>query len=143
MPHRDRPRVVFHGGVVLLAGLLCGLPSVAEPESERMWRTAHESLIMMGILLLAVSSVLPVLVLERREARGLFVALLATSYGFTVGLVLQAVTGTHAFAPSASPLPLIAFIGNVTGILGSLLAALLIMTGARAALGAASVARAA
>lgn len=60
----DRPRLIFHGAVVLLVGLLCGLPTVVEDinGSERYWHTAHEALIMMGIWILAASSVLPALV---------------------------------------------------------------------------------
>ena len=133
MTHRDRMRVVFHGAVVLLVGLLCGLPTAPEEEPMRLWHTAHESLILIGVLLLASSSVLPVLVLERREARGLLWSLLATGYGLTIGLVLQGVTGEHAFGPSASPVLMIAFLANATGMLGSVLAAALTLLGARAA----------
>jgi len=92
MANRDRVRVIFHGGVVLLVGLLCGYPAVAEAvagdESMRLWHTAHEGLMMAGILLFAVASVLPSLALGRREASGLFWSLLATAYGLTTGLVL-------------------------------------------------------
>jgi len=30
MTDTDRPRLIFHGAVVLLIGLLCGLPTVVE-----------------------------------------------------------------------------------------------------------------
>ena len=81
MANSDRLRVVFHGAVVVLVELLCGLPAVTESASEsmRLWHTAHEALIMIGVLLLATSSVLPVLVLPRREASGLIWSLIATS----------------------------------------------------------------
>jgi hypothetical protein len=133
MAHRDRMRVVFHGAVVLLVGLPCGLPTVLEAEPLRLWHTAHESLIMIGILLFAVSSILPALVLEKREARGLVWSLLATGYGLMTGVILQALTGTHAVGPSSSPVPMIAFLGNAIGILGSVVTASLIAMGARAA----------
>ena len=133
MPNTSRVRVVFHGALVLLVGLLAGMPAVAEAEAERFWRTAHESLIMLGTLLIAVSSALPALELERREARGLVIALLATAWGFVVGLLLQAMTGEHAFGPSSSPILMVAFIGNATGILGSIVAASLVLIGARSA----------
>ena len=133
MAHSDRMRVVFHGALVLLVGLLCGLPTVLEREPERLWHTAHESLILIGILLLAMSSVLPVLRLERREARGLVWSLLATGYGLMTGLILQAVTGAHAFGPSRSPVLMLAFVGNAIGMLGSVLTASLTLMGARAA----------
>lgn len=133
MTHQDRMRIVYHGAVVLLVGLLCGLPTVLEAEPMRLWHTAHESLILIGILLISVSSVLPLLMLEPREARGLRWSLLATGYGLMIGLVLQGITGTHAFGPSTSPVLMIAFIGNATGMLGSVMVAALTLTGARAA----------
>ena len=137
MGHKERMRIVFHGAVVLLVGLLCGIPTVPEQEPMRLWHTAHESLILIGILLIALSSTFPVLRLERREGRGLFWSLLATGYGLMLGLVLQAVTGTHAFGPSTSPVLMVAFIGNATGMLGSVLVASLTLMGARAAYAAA------
>lgn len=137
MTPRDRARIVFHGACVLLIGLLCGLPTVPEEEPMRLWHTAHESLILIGVLLLAVSAALPVLVLEAREARGLVWSLLATGYGLAVGLVLQGITGVHAFGPSTSPVLMLAFLANATGMLGSVLAASLTLIGARAAIAAA------
>lgn len=133
MSHESRMRVVTHGAIVLLVGLLCGIPTVPEEEPMRLWHTAHESLIMIGILLFAVSSVMPILVLERREARALVWSLLGTGYGLMTGLVLQAVTGHHAFGPSTSPVLMIAFIGSTVGMLGSVLTASLTLMGARAA----------
>jgi hypothetical protein len=134
----DRLRVAFHGSVLWLLGLLCGFATVTEEEPVRLWHTAHETLILMGLLLMAVSSVLPVLVLGEREARALPPALLAMGYGFAVALVVQAVTGVHVFEPRAEPLPLIGFAGNVVGVLGSLMSALLTLAGLRAARAAAA-----
>ena len=92
MTHVHRLRLVFHGAIVLMVGLLSGLPTVVESlngDAVRVWHTAHEALIMMGIWLLVMSSVVPVLVLARREATVLFGALLAMGYGFIVALVLE------------------------------------------------------
>lgn len=135
MANSDRMRIVFHGAVVLLIGLLCGLPAVNESANEagRLWHTAHEGLIMIGVLMLTLSSVLPALVLERRESVGLVWSLLAMGYGLMTGLVLQGITGTRAFGPTTSPVLMIAFIGNATGMLGSVLSAALTIMGARAA----------
>ena len=133
MTHSVRMRVIFHGAVVMLVGLLSGLVTVNEEEPVRLWHTAHESLIMIGILMLAVSSVLPALVLPKREAAGLFWALLATGYGLMTGLLLQGILGTHAFSPSTSPVLMIAFVGNALGMGGSVIATSLVIMGARAA----------
>jgi len=134
----DRVRLIFHGAIVLLAGLLCGYPTVVESlggeESVRLWHTAHEALIMMGVWILAMSSVLPALVLGRREAVGLVWSLLAMGYGFMVALIIGGVTGTTSFEPGHTPASMIAFAGSAVGILGALLAAGLTLTGARAAM---------
>jgi hypothetical protein len=130
---QNRMRVIFHGGVVMMVGLLCGFPTVAEEESGRLWHTAHESLIMMGILMFAMSSVIQYLVLPKRESTALVWSLLGTGYGFMIGFVIQAITNQHAFGPSRNPILMVAFVGNATGILGSILTASLTMMGARAA----------
>jgi hypothetical protein len=136
MPAIDRFRLIFHGAVVLFVGLLCGYPTVVEAfqGSARDWHTAHEALIMMGIWILAMSSVHPVLVLPRREAVGLFWSLLAIGYGFMLALIIQGVTGVPAFEPGHTLASVIAFTGSATGILGALLATMLTMQGARAAM---------
>lgn len=135
---RARLRLVFHGAVVLLAGLLCGYPTVVESlggeESVRLWHTAHEALIMMGVWILATSSVFPTLVLPRREAAGLVWSLLAMGYGFMIALVIGGVTGTTSFSPGQTVVSWIAFTGSGVGILGAILATALTLTGARAAL---------
>jgi len=57
--------LVFGGALVLLIGLLCGIPysnaitGNAGEEKERAWRLAHSSLAMGGTTLLAVGGVLP------------------------------------------------------------------------------------
>ena len=133
----NRLRLVFHGAVVLLAGLLCGYPTVVESlggdESVRLWHTAHEALIMMGVWILAMSSVLPTLVLPRRETTALVWSLLAMGYGFMLALVIGGVTGTTSFSPGHSVVSWIAFTGSAVGILGALLATGLTLAGARAA----------
>jgi hypothetical protein len=131
MADNDRVRVVFHGAVVMLAGLLCGLPIVNAEEPARLWHTAHESLVLIGVLLFAVSSVLPLLTLPKRESTALVWSLLATGYGLMVGLVLQGITGQHAFGPSSNPVLMFAFVANATGMLGSVLTASLTIMGAR------------
>lgn len=132
MTDSDRVRVVFHGAVVVLVGLLCGAPTVNEEEPARLWHTAHESLVLIGVLLFAVSSVLPLLTLPKRESTALVWSLLATGYGLMAGLVLQGITGQHAFGPSTNPVLMFAFIANITGMFGSVLVASLTIMGARA-----------
>lgn len=136
MADRDRLRLIYHGAIVLLVGLLCGLPTAIEAstESVRFWHTAHEALIMMGIWMLAASSVRPALVLDRREASALVWSFLAMGYGFMTALVMGGVIGTSPFAPGGTPATFIAFLCAVLGILGAVVATAVTLIGVRAAL---------
>lgn len=136
MINHDRARLVFHGAIVLLVGLLSGLPTTVESinESSRVWHTAHEALIMMGVWILAESSVLPSLVLGPREGSALVWSLLAMGYGFMAALVIGGINGTSAFEPGGTPVTLAAFVAAVIGILGAFMATALTLMGARGAL---------
>jgi hypothetical protein len=133
MSNEDRLRVIQHGALVMLIGLFFGFATVAEEEPMRFWHTAHETTVFIGILILAVSSALTHLKLERREARALMWSILATGYGLPTGLFIQAVVEKHAFGPSSDPWVMTGFILNTIGMGGSVLTASLIVMGARAA----------
>jgi len=136
MADKDRLRLIFHGAIVLFVGLLCGLPTAIEASdgSVRFWHTAHEALIMMGIWMLAASSVRPVLVLDGREASALVWSFLAMGYGFMTALIIGGAIGTSPFAPGGTPVTLFAFLSAVVGILGAVVATAVTLIGARAAL---------
>lgn len=140
MTNVHRLQLVFHGAIVLMVGLLSGLPTVVESlngDAVRFWHTAHEALIMMGIWLLAMASVVPLLVLARREAAVLLISLLAMGYGFIIALVLGGLIGVSPFAPGHTVGAFVAFLSAVIGIGGAVLSAALTIMGARAALRAA------
>ena len=130
-----RPRLVLHGAVVLLVGLLCGLPTVSEDAGgvERHWHTAHEALIMMGVWMFAAAGILPALVLPQREQRALIWSLLLMGYGFATALVVGGIAGVSAFQPGNSPVNVAAFVAATAGILGAVMAALITLRGAHAA----------
>jgi len=125
-------RLVFHGAVILLIGLFCGLPSVIEVStgSSRMWQGAHSALLILGVWLVATAAVLPLLLLEAREAAGLRWSLLTMAYSFMVAVIVQASTGVRALGPDASPLNMLAFAANLLAVLGTFLAAALTAMGA-------------
>ena len=135
MPTALSFRLTFHGSIALLAGLLCGLPTVIETANGpmRFWHTAHEALILVGVWLWAASAILPQLVLDGPKTRAYFWAHLGLCYGFSVALILGAAGGFLAFEPSSEPLRLAAFIAAVIGILGATTGASLALLGARAA----------
>ena len=134
---KDRIRLVLHGAIVLLIGQLCGLPTVTESmggDSVRFWHTAHEALIMIGVLIMTASSVLAVLVLGRRERTALVWLLLTAGYGFTTALIVGGIIGVSPFEPGSTPVSFVAFVAATVGIFGSVVATILIVMGARAAL---------
>ena len=106
-------------------------------ETGRYWHTAHEALIMMGIWMLAGSSILPALVFQRGERSGFWWSLLAMGYGFAVALVTGGIVGANAFSPGDTPATTAAFVAAVIGIGGASVATLLTLKGAHAALNAA------
>lgn len=130
-PDRQR-RIVLHGSIVLIVGLLCGLPSVVEvsTQSGRMWQATHSALLILGVWLLATAAVLPLLLLAEREASALVGSLVLMAYSFTAAVLIQAATGTRAFGPDASPVTTVAFGANVLAVLGAFLSAALTLMGA-------------
>jgi len=130
-------RLVFHGAVSLIAALLCGIPAVVEVSSGsgRMWQGAHSALLTLGVWLLASAAVLPLLLLERREATALRRSLPLMAYSFTFAVIVQAVTGVRSFGPDRSPVHMLVFLANVLAVLGAFLSASLTALGAWNALG--------
>jgi len=133
---RARARLVFHGALVLLIGLLSGLPTTVEAMngSAREWHTAHEALIMIGVWIIAEAAILPVLVLDAPKLKALVWALVVVGYCFPAALILGGMLGTSPFSPGTTLLSLVAFVIVTVGILGSVVAAALTLMGARAAL---------
>lgn len=125
-------RLVFHGSVILLIGLFCGVPSVVEVSagSGRMWQGAHSALLILGVWLIATAAVLPLLLLEQREATALKRSLLLMAYSFMVAVIVQALTGVRVFGPDRSPLNMLVFLANALAVLGAFLSASLTALGA-------------
>ena len=136
MTNTDRIRLIFHGTIVLIFGLLSGLPTVIEVADGggRYWHTAHEALIMVAVWFYAEAAIQPSLVLDAREATALRWAMMMLGYGFTTALVLAGIAGAEAFAPGTTPLTFTAFVAALIGILGAFLTAGITLLGARAAL---------
>jgi hypothetical protein len=136
MARTDRLRLIFHGAIVILVGLLAGVPTVVESINGelRFWHTAHEALIMIGIFMLAASSPVSVIVLDRRERTFLTWSFVAMGYGFVIALVIGGAVGANAFEPGDSPVRFTAFVAAVVGIAAAFLATGLTLMGARAAL---------
>ena len=132
-------QLIFHGAVILLVGFLCGAPlgSAAvrgKEEAVRAWRVAHSSLIMGGVLLLALAGAVSHLKLSPFALTLLVWAFVVSSYVFAVVLPLAAHYG-HRGLTSAPPfLNRILYLGNMVGAGGLLLGAIVFLWGAYGAL---------
>ena len=109
-------RLVFHGAVILLVGLACGLPAVIEVSSgsSRLWKGGHSALLILGVWLFATAAILPLLDLPEREAAGLRIATPLMAYSFMTAVLIQAITGVRALGPDDSVLGMIAFVAQAT-----------------------------
>ena len=140
MIERLQLHVILHGAIVLLVGLLCGIPfgSVAAragDDAARAWRVAHAGGAMLGVMLIAIAAVLPQLRLTDLVASLLAWSLVIGAYSFTLGVILAALTGARGLEPGGSATNVVVFLAYLVGALGTLLAVALTIAGAAAALG--------
>jgi hypothetical protein len=133
-------QLVFHGAVVLLVGLLCGAPLGSAvvrgkpEETVRAWRVAHSSLVMGGILLLALAGVVARLQLSGVVLGLLVWAFVGSSYGFAVVLPLGAHYGHRGLTAAPPFLNRLVYVGNIIGATGLLAGTVVLLWGAYGAL---------
>src|SRR5258706_5060804 len=118
--------LILHGGIILLAGLLSGIPfgrAIVRGKSEavvRAWRIAHSGLTMGGILLLVVALIMPQLQLSASARAILVWAFVASGYGFAIALPLGAHYGHRGLTSDPPFLNQFVYSGNMIGVAGSL-----------------------
>jgi hypothetical protein len=133
-------QLILHGGVILLLGLLSGVPfgrAIVHVKSEaavRAWRVAHSGLSMGGVLLLALALVVPQLQLGASALALLVWAFVASGYAFAVALPLGAHYGHRGLTCAPPFLNRVVYFANMIGVVGSLVGTLTLLWGAYAAL---------
>ncbi len=95
-----RKRLIFHGAIVVLLGLIAGIPYAyvetgAIAGSARAWGSAHLQGLLNGMLVWAVAAVLRRLSLSDRQISMLEWSLLAMAYGNTVASTAAAAFGVR------------------------------------------------
>jgi hypothetical protein len=121
--------LAFHGAIVLLIGLLLGIPygrSIgrnAEPHIVHSWRIAHASLPMGAVLMLAVSAILSSLAVTSQIKWVLTISLIVSVYTFCLSMPLAAVTGHRGLSARGPIGAKLVFIGYMIGAFASLIAA--------------------
>lgn len=130
---RDQAFLTFHGAVILLLGLLAGLPAVSEElagSQPTIWRASHGALLLAGVWLIATGAVLPVLRLPAGQGKALRLSLTAAGYAFTTAVLIQASTGVRALTPHGTWSSWVAYLGNLATVACGMLAAILTIAGA-------------
>jgi len=131
-----RRRMVFHGAVVVLLGMLAGFPYAFVVTgdmggSERAWRMAHLEGVLNGLLLLAVAGVGGRLALSAREGTVLMWALVLTGYGNVVASIVGAVFAVRGLAPGGPVSNMFVYVVFLVAVIGVFVALGLLALGAR------------
>lgn len=125
--------LALHGAIVLLFGLLCGVPygraiiRNVPAHIVHSWRVAHASLPMGAILMLAVAALLSSFSVVAEVRWVIAVALIVSSYSFCFSLPLSAVVGHRGLSLQGPFAAKLVFAGNVIGSLASVVAALVLV----------------
>ena len=136
MTKHAQMNLLFHGTVILFASMLTGVPlGVAHangwpPEVIRAWAVTHSSLVSTGILLIAVGAAAHHLAFSARGARLFSATLLSSAYLLCAGLVVSAVTGQRGLTPTGPALNVVLHVCNMLGVLGALIAGVLLVRAA-------------
>lgn len=122
--------LVFHGSIVLLFGLLCGVPygrainRNAPTHIIHSWRVAHASLPIGAILMFAVAALLSSFATATQVKWFIAITLIASSYAFCLSLPLAAITGHRGLSSHGPFITKLIFSANMLGSLASLAASL-------------------
>jgi hypothetical protein len=114
--------LVFHSALVLVAGLLVGVPlgravhRNAPDQIIRAWRLAHDSLTVGPILGLAIAAVLSSFSVGASIKSWLMWTWALANYGFCFSLPLAAVTGQRGHTLDKALSNQLVFAGNILGV---------------------------
>jgi hypothetical protein len=114
--------LVFHSALVLVAGLLVGVPygravhRKAPDEVLKAWRLAHDTLTVGPILGLAIAAVLSSLSVDAPMKSWLAWAWAISNYGFCFSLPLAAMVGQRGHTPDKPVSNQLVFVGNMVGL---------------------------
>ena len=119
-------QLLFHGAIVLLIGLLSGIPygsAITKEQGEeaiRAWRVAHSGLTMGGTTIIAFAAIINQLDINAIALSILVWSLVISGYGFSIALPYGAWVGHRGLAVGKTIESNIVYLGNVVGAVGSL-----------------------
>lgn len=136
MDSRLRSRMLFHGAVVILIGLLAGFPYVYVISGqlageERAWRMAHLEGLLNGLVVMAVAAGGGRIALSAGSQRLLAVSLIVAAYGNAVASIVGAAFGVRGLGPQGPLANFVVFLLFSIAIVGILLGLALVIAGVR------------
>jgi hypothetical protein len=136
MELRWRARMVLHGAVVIVIGLLAGFPHAlvltgAMAGEERAWRMAHLEGVLNGLLVLAVAAAGDALALSARGQAVLALSLIAMAYANVLASILGASAGVRGLSPGGPAANSVVYLLFLLAIVGVLLGLGCVVAGAR------------
>lgn len=127
--------LVVHGTIVLLLGIVSGIPFwlaiilTRGDDSIRAWRVAHTTLLGTGLTMILVSVVLPYVQVEPPLGQWLVVSLVSAGYGFVFALIGGAAVGERGLNPVPVGVNTVFFLGHAVGAIGSFVGIVLLLVG--------------
>ena len=125
--------LLLNGSIVILVGLLNGLPLkaaiVKQRENVNAWRVAHSVLVMDGLLMLIVGITVPHLFLDGCAVWVLVWSLIAAGYGFVTAFSLGALKGIRGLTVKPYGLNTVLFAAHLIGAAGSLVGVMIMTYG--------------
>ena len=117
--------LLLHGAIVLLVGLLCGVPygvAIKRKNEEliRAWKLAHLSLSLGGATMIAVAAALNLLGNQSIYQWTIAVSFIISGYGFCFSMVSEPFLGARGLSWSGTINNKIVYVGNSIGALASL-----------------------
>lgn len=139
MEKKLRNNMIFHGAIVVLLGLLAGIPFglvlLESMEGEvRAWRMAHLEGLINGLLVIAVAASVRRLELPDRGKSILAWSLIAMAYGNVVASTLGALFGVRGLAPGGPVVNTVVYVIFMLAVVGVFVGMALVAWGARAAM---------
>jgi hypothetical protein len=139
MEPRLRARMVYHGAMVVMLGLLAGFPHAFVltgqlAGEERAWRMAHLEGLLNGMLVLLAAAVSAWLVLSAAQQRWLVWSLVAAAYGNVIASTLGAAFGVRGLDLAGPPANVVMNLLFWIAIVGVFVGVGLVFAGGRAAL---------
>jgi len=125
--------LVFHAVIVLLVGLLTGIPygrAILKKEGDRLieaWRVAHLALPIGAILMFVLAFGLSSLTVSTTLQWAIAILFIVSGYGFALALVLGPIFGYRGLTPKGPFIAKLVYFGNIVGAITSLLGTLVLL----------------